>query len=144
MLTFPDAVIWLRERTVLGVLPTRVLRAIAHLMTDRVVSAHQQLVQAGAPVKELYILQQGRIQGDRSGQTSSAWAVSWLPGAAIHLQELLLGQPAQRTVVSLSECKLWVVVSRFLSRLSFNLSRNYPNPIPSASPGTRPTFLPIK
>ena len=72
-------------------------------------SANQQLVQEGASVKELYILQQGRIQGDRISQTRSAWTVSWLPGAAIHLQELLLGQSAQRTVVTLSDCRLWVV-----------------------------------
>ena len=109
MTAFPDLVTWLRERTVLGSLSTEALRAIAQVMEDRVVSVNQQLIQEGEPVKELYILQQGRLQGDRLGQTSSAWTVSWLPGAAIHLQELFLGQPAQRTVVSLSECRLWVV-----------------------------------
>ena len=109
MIAFPDGVTWLQERTDLGVLSTEVLRAIAQIIEERVVSANQQLVPEGVPVKELYILQQGRLQGDRRGQTNSAWTVSWLPGATIHLQELLLGQPAQRTVVSLSECRLWVV-----------------------------------
>jgi transcriptional regulator with AAA-type ATPase domain len=117
MMTFPDLVTWLQERTAFGILSVEVLNAIAQVMQQQVVSANTRLVLEDAPVDYLYILQQGRIESDRaspalrsrSNQTSSAWAISWLPGAIIHLQELLFDQPAQRTVQTLSECHLWVI-----------------------------------
>jgi transcriptional regulator with AAA-type ATPase domain/NAD-dependent dihydropyrimidine dehydrogenase PreA subunit len=109
MMTFPDLVTWLQERTAFGILPAEVLNAIAQVMEERVVPANTRLVQEDTPVDYLYILQQGQLESDRTNQTSTAWAVSWLPGAIIHLQELLFDQPAQRTATTLSECHLWVV-----------------------------------
>ena len=108
-MTFPDLVTWLQERTAFGILPAEVLNVIAQVMEERVVSANTRLVQEDTPVEHLYILQQGQLESDRTNQTSTAWAVSWLPGAIIHLQELLFDQPAQRTATTLSECHLWVV-----------------------------------
>lgn len=108
-MTFPDLVTWLQERTALGILPAEVLNAIALVMEERVVPANTRLVQEDTAVDYLYILQQGQLESDRTNQTSTAWAVSWLPGAIIHLQELLFDQPAQRTATTLSECHLWVV-----------------------------------
>ena len=109
MMTFPDLVTWLQERTAFGILSEEVLNAIALVMEERVVPANTRLVQEDTPVDYLYILQQGQLESDRTNQTSTAWAVSWLPGAIIHLQELLFDQPAQRTATTLSECHLWVV-----------------------------------
>jgi len=108
-MTFPDLVTWLQERTAFGILSEEVLNAIASVMEERVVSANTRLVQEDTAVEHLYILQQGQLESDRTNQTSTAWAVSWLPGAIIHLQELLFDQPAQRTATTLSECHLWVV-----------------------------------
>jgi len=108
-MTFPDLVTWLQERTAFGILSEEVLNAIALVMEERVVPANTRLVQEDTPVDYLYILQQGQLESDRTNQTSTAWAVSWLPGAIIHLQELLFDQPAQRTATTLSECHLWVV-----------------------------------
>jgi transcriptional regulator with AAA-type ATPase domain/NAD-dependent dihydropyrimidine dehydrogenase PreA subunit len=108
-MTFPDLVTWLQERTAFGILSTEVLNAIAQVMEERVVPANTRLVLEDTPVEYLYILQQGQLQSDRTSQTSSAWAVSWLPGAIIHLQELLFDQPTQRTARTLSECHLWVI-----------------------------------
>ncbi|HEY9872178.1 MAG TPA: hypothetical protein V6D12_02020, partial [Candidatus Obscuribacterales bacterium] len=85
---FPDAVLWLQERTALGVLPTTVLEAIAHEISEQVVPASQRLVVEDTPPEGLYILLEGRLEGDRTNQTGSAWVVSFLPGATIHLQEL--------------------------------------------------------
>ena len=106
---FPDLVTWLQERTAFGILSAEVINAIAQVMEERVVSANTRLVQEDTPVDNLYILQQGQLESDRTNQTSAAWAVSWLPGAIIHLQELLFDQPAQRTATTLSECHLWVI-----------------------------------
>jgi transcriptional regulator with AAA-type ATPase domain len=119
MMTFPDLVTWLQERTAFGILSVEVLNAIAQVMEERVVSANTRLVLEDTTVEYLYILQQGRLESDRSNQTSSAWAISWLPGAIIHLQELLFDQPAQRTVKTLSECHLWLIpAERFRELLS--------------------------
>jgi transcriptional regulator with AAA-type ATPase domain/NAD-dependent dihydropyrimidine dehydrogenase PreA subunit len=108
-MTFPDLVTWLQERTAFGILSTQVLNAIAQVMEEQVVPANTRLVLEDTPVEYLYILQQGQLESDRTNQMSSAWAVSWLPGAIIHLQELLFDQPAQRTARTLSECHLWVI-----------------------------------
>ena len=108
-MTFPDLVTWLQERTAFGILSAEVLNAIAPVMEEQVVPANTRLVLEDTPVENLYILQQGQLEGERTNQTSSAWAVSWLPGAIINLQELLFDQPAQRTATTLSDCHLWVV-----------------------------------
>ncbi len=108
-MTAPDLVTWLQERTAFGILPEEVLNAIAQVMEEQRVPDNTRLVLEDTPIKYLYILQQGRLESDRANQTSSFWAVSWLPGAIIHLQELLFNQPAQRTAKTLSDCHLWAI-----------------------------------
>lgn len=54
-------------------------------------------------------MKQGHLESDRTSQTNTVWASSLLPGAVINLQELLLEQPAQRTITTITECHLWVV-----------------------------------
>jgi transcriptional regulator with AAA-type ATPase domain/NAD-dependent dihydropyrimidine dehydrogenase PreA subunit len=130
-MTAPDLVTWLRERTALEKLSPEVLEAIAQVMEEEVVPADQRLAVEDTTVKNLYILQQGQLESDRTSQTSTAWSVSWLPGAIIHLQELLLDQPAQRTTKTLSECHLWVVpAAKFQA-----LASQYPEIAHSFSPG---------
>lgn len=108
-MTFPDLVTWLQERTAFGIFSEEVLNAIAQVMEERVVPENTRLVLEDTPVEYLYILEKGQLESDRANPTSSLWAVSWLPGAIIHLQELLFNQPAQRTAKSLSECHLWAI-----------------------------------
>ncbi|NEO29476.1 MAG: cyclic nucleotide-binding domain-containing protein [Symploca sp. SIO3C6] len=116
-MTFPDLVTWLRERTAFSILPELVLKAIAQIMEESVVKANECIVLEGTPVENLYILQQGQLEGNRTTQTSSAWAVSWLPGAIINLQEVLLEQEAQRTVITRSDCQLWVIPANQFQKL---------------------------
>ena len=129
-MTFPDLVTWLQERTAFGILPAEVLNAIALVMEERVVPANTRLVQEDTPVDYLYILQQGQLESDRTSQTTTAWAVSWLPGAIIHLQELLFNQPAQRTAKTLNECQLWVIPAEHFQ----NLLTQYPEISQAFSP----------
>ncbi len=118
-MTFPDLVTWLQERTAFGILSEEVLSAIAQVMEKRVVSANTRLVLEDTPVDNLYILESGRIESDRSSQTSPAWAMSLLPGAVIHSQELLFDQLAQRTAKTLSEAHLWAIpAAKFRELLS--------------------------
>ena len=112
-----DLVIWLQERTALGVLSPEVLNAIAQVLEERVVPANHRLVVEDALPEALYILIQGQLVGNRTSQTSPVAPNSFLPGAVIHLQELLLDQPAQQTVTALSECRLWVVTAAQFQQL---------------------------
>ncbi|MEQ8469298.1 sigma 54-interacting transcriptional regulator [Coleofasciculus sp. E1-EBD-02] len=106
-MTYFDLVTWLRERTAFSILSDEILQAIAPRMEALAVNAQERLVIEDTPVDYLYILQQGRIEGYRTNQLGSIWGVSWLPGAVIHLQELLLNQSAQRTILTRSDSHLW-------------------------------------
>ncbi|MEC4893734.1 MAG: sigma 54-interacting transcriptional regulator [Oscillatoria sp. PMC 1051.18] len=108
-MSLTNLVTWLRERTAFSVLSEEVIEAIAQVMSEKIVSADEILVKEDTPVKNLYILAKGKLESDRTSQTSNAWAISWLPGAIIHLQELLFNQPVQRTIFSRSECSLWEI-----------------------------------
>ncbi|MBV8882656.1 MAG: cyclic nucleotide-binding domain-containing protein, partial [Chroococcidiopsidaceae cyanobacterium CP_BM_RX_35] len=94
-----------------------VLSAIAQVLEERVVPANQCLVVEGTPPEALYILIQGQLESETTSQTGSVTLSSFLPGAVIHLQELLLEQPAQQTVRTLSECHLWAVTATQFQQL---------------------------
>ena len=84
----PDLLIWLQERTVLSVLSSEVLNAIAQVAVERVIPANERLVVQDTDPEALYILQQGRLESKRTNLTNPVWATSLLPGSAINLQEL--------------------------------------------------------
>ncbi len=100
--------IWLQERTALGVLSPEVLNGIAEVIEDQVVPANYRLVIQDTPPQALYILKQGQLESEDTLQTKLS-PCGFLPGTVINLQELLLNQPSQRTIITLSECHLWVV-----------------------------------
>ncbi len=108
-MTSPEIVIWLTERTALGILSPAPLSAIAQVIEQQVVPANHRLVTEGTPPEALYILLEGKLESDSSNQTNPALAIGFLPGAVIHLQELLLDELAQRTITTVTECHLWVV-----------------------------------
>ncbi|MBR8836807.1 MAG: cyclic nucleotide-binding domain-containing protein [Stigonema ocellatum SAG 48.90 = DSM 106950] len=108
-MTSPDTLIWLQERTALGILPPASLSAIAQVIEEQVVPANHRLVTEGTPPEALYILQEGQLESNSNNQTNPALAVGFLRGAVIHLQELLLDELAASTITTLTECHLWVV-----------------------------------
>jgi transcriptional regulator with AAA-type ATPase domain/NAD-dependent dihydropyrimidine dehydrogenase PreA subunit len=101
--------IWLQERTALGALSAEARQAIANLMQLQHLSAEEILVTAGDPVAGLYILQDGQMQSQALPMAGSSFALGLLPGSVIHLQELLLHQPAQYTVTAISPVQLWFI-----------------------------------
>lgn len=103
----PDSVIWLQERTALGILSPDTLNAFTQVVEEQIVPADHQLVLEDTFPEALYILKQGQLES--SSQTDSAADFGFLPGAVINLQELLLEQPAPTTVVTRSECHVWVI-----------------------------------
>ncbi|ASC71787.1 hypothetical protein XM38_027410 [Halomicronema hongdechloris C2206] len=110
----PDIVTWLQERTALNLLSEDILEALAPCLEERSIQAQQRLVVAGEQPDGLYVLHQGRLETDeRPG------AVSYLPGAVLNLESLLLDQPPDKTVVALTPVRLWYLrADRFRQLLS--------------------------
>jgi transcriptional regulator with AAA-type ATPase domain/NAD-dependent dihydropyrimidine dehydrogenase PreA subunit len=106
----PDVGLWLQERTALGILPANVLEAIAQEISERIVPANQHLVVENTAPDGLYIPISGRLESDRYCQSGATW-IGLLPGATINLRELLLNEPVSKTIVTLSECRLWFIRS---------------------------------
>lgn len=117
-MTSPDLLIWLQEQTALGILSTDVLSAIAIRMEEQVELANRRLVLEDTSPEKLYILKQGRLESYRTSETGPAQASSLLPGAVINLQELLLDQPARQTVITLTDCDLWVIPAAEFQQLA--------------------------
>jgi transcriptional regulator with AAA-type ATPase domain/NAD-dependent dihydropyrimidine dehydrogenase PreA subunit len=109
MLDVPDRAIWLKERTVLSELPLPILQAIAQVTEEQTVQANRRLILEEQTPESLYILKSGQVESYRTSLNGPAWASSLLPGSIIHLQELLLDQPAQRTVITLTDCEFWLI-----------------------------------
>lgn len=105
-----DRVQWLRERTPLGVLSDDVLGGIADRLQSETVEENRRLVLEDTPPPALYILKSGRLETyHTSADSTASGATSLLPGSVLHLKELLLDQPAEQTVITLSDCEFWTV-----------------------------------
>ncbi len=93
MMSFPpETVIWLQERTPLGILSSAVLDAIAQVMESTFLPAESTLVSEGTSPEALYILQQGQLESKTSNKNNPALACGFLPGAIVQLKELLLDE----------------------------------------------------
>ncbi len=101
MLTSPEIVTWLQERTTLGILSSEVLNAMPAAIEETVIPAGKNLVTEGTSPQALYILVNGQIESDD--------VCGFLPGAVIHLQEILLDELTPFTITTLTECHLWVI-----------------------------------
>jgi transcriptional regulator with AAA-type ATPase domain/NAD-dependent dihydropyrimidine dehydrogenase PreA subunit len=100
---------WLRETTILGALSEGVLAAIADQIQVEIVAENYRLILEDTYPQDLYILKCGRLESYRTRKTTVADAVSLLPGTVLHLKELLLDQPTERTVITLSDCLVWKI-----------------------------------
>ncbi|MBE9205644.1 sigma 54-interacting transcriptional regulator [Nostoc sp. LEGE 06077] len=108
-MTSKETVIWLQERTTLGILSSAALNAIAELLEERVVSKGSNLVSAETSPEALYILKDGQIESDTSNKSNFSLACGFLPGAVINLKELLLDELTPSTIVALTESHVWVI-----------------------------------
>jgi transcriptional regulator with AAA-type ATPase domain/NAD-dependent dihydropyrimidine dehydrogenase PreA subunit len=108
-MTSPETVIWLQERSTLGILSSAVLNAIAEVIEEQVVPAQTNLVSEGNFPEALYILIQGQLESSSTNQTNSALACGFLPGAVINLKELVLDEVTPFTITAVTECHLWIV-----------------------------------
>jgi transcriptional regulator with AAA-type ATPase domain/NAD-dependent dihydropyrimidine dehydrogenase PreA subunit len=100
---------WLQQNTLFGALSMEALGAIAAALQETFIAENRRLVLEDTCALALYILRSGRLESYHTNPTSTATAVSLLPGSVLHLQELLLDQPVAQTAISLSDCVLWML-----------------------------------
>jgi len=99
--TISDRVIWLKERSALSVLDESTLAALSERLETRRVPPHQEVVIADTPPDGLYILESGRLE-HKPGASSP---MSFLPGSVLNLRSLLLNEPVEKTILTLSDCR---------------------------------------
>ncbi|MCU0524982.1 MAG: sigma 54-interacting transcriptional regulator [Elainella sp. Prado103] len=111
-----EKVEWLQQQTVFGQLSEPVLVAlVAQIQVEQLLENRRLILEDTEP-SGVYILRSGRLEAYRTSPDSVAKTVSLLPGTVLHVREVLLDQPTQQTVISLSDCELWQVSrSAFLS-----------------------------
>lgn len=110
--------IWLKERSALGNLPDAVLEAMLPQFQYQEFFANRRLVLEDTLPDGLYILGRGHLERYRTNPSGPAWASSLLPGAVLHLTELLLEQPTQETVVALTDCQFWFMPKAKLAAIA--------------------------
>jgi transcriptional regulator with AAA-type ATPase domain/NAD-dependent dihydropyrimidine dehydrogenase PreA subunit len=103
------ALVWLKERSALGTLPKAVLAAILPKLQFQEFAANRRVVLEDTLPDGLYILGRGHLERYRTSTSGLASVSSLLPGAVLHLSELLLDQPAQYTIITLTDCQFWVL-----------------------------------
>ncbi len=98
------------------------LTAIAAQVQEESIPENYRLILENTYPQALYFLYSGRLESYRSQKTDEAGVLSLLPGTVLHLKELLLDQPVERTIMTLSDCSFWKV-----SREAFvALAKQYP------------------
>ncbi|WP_017651260.1 sigma 54-interacting transcriptional regulator [Fortiea contorta] len=108
-MTFSETVIWLQERTSLGILAVEVLNAIAQVLQLQVIPPKTNLVSENTSPEALYILIDGQLESNTTNQTNPVLACGFLAGAVINLKELLLDQSTPLTITTLTECHVWQI-----------------------------------
>ncbi len=103
------SLVWLKERSLLGSLPEPILKAVVSQLTRLNLPGNQRLVLEDTPPVALYILGRGRLEQYRTSPNGPAWASSLLPGAVMHLTEILLDQRTRFTLITLTDCELWTI-----------------------------------
>lgn len=100
---------WLQQQTSLGVLSEAALTAIEAVIQVEQVQENRRLVLEDTVPTAIYILKSGRLEAYHTSSDSIAKAISLLPGSVLHIKEILLDQPTEQTVITLSDCELWVI-----------------------------------
>ncbi|MEO0539883.1 MAG: cyclic nucleotide-binding domain-containing protein [Cyanobacteria bacterium P01_A01_bin.105] len=113
-----ERVRWLQTNTLFAGLSTELVSAIAACLTDHTLQENQRLIREDTVPETLYILKSGRLESYRTRRTNTAQVLSLLPGTVLHLQELLLDQPTEQTILALSDCCLWQLSGQRLKALA--------------------------
>ncbi|MEM9484475.1 MAG: cyclic nucleotide-binding domain-containing protein [Cyanobacteria bacterium P01_F01_bin.116] len=114
-----ERVAWLQSTTCLHVLAEEVLVAISTHLTPLSFQVNRRLILEDTHPTALYILKSGQLERYRSQRTSMAQTVDLLPGVVLHLQEILLDQPTDYTIITLEDCELWQLSADRLKQIAY-------------------------
>jgi len=122
-MTVENLLIWLRERTALGVFSEEIVEAIARLLQPQTRAANEKIITQNNPADGLYILQTGRLETAREIQSASGGAQtqkisSLLPGEIMLVPELILERAAEKSIITLTECELLFLPGAEFQKLS--------------------------
>jgi transcriptional regulator with AAA-type ATPase domain/NAD-dependent dihydropyrimidine dehydrogenase PreA subunit len=112
------SLVWLKERSGLSLLPDPILEAMHAKLQFQEVYAMRRLVLEDTLPDALYILGRGHLERYRTNPNGPAWSSSLLPGEVLHLREILIDQPTQYTIVTLTDCQFWVLPKADLSAIA--------------------------
>lgn len=115
-MTQSHIVTWLQERTPLSLMQEEALQVLAEGVETQTLESDHILTRAGSSPDGLYILWEGRLES-QGGDGESLSSLSYLPGTVLNLEALLLDQPVERTVKTLSVCQVWFVSASKLRSL---------------------------
>ena len=100
-----DIVSFLQHKTCLSDLPAEVLEAIASNLTEQTIASDEILITENSEPLGLYIIRAGRLKSDSQSDGSS----SLLSGTVLNLYALVLEQPTQYQVKTISETEVWFI-----------------------------------
>jgi len=110
--------VWLQDNTDLDIFPEEILNCLAAAVQAQTMAANRRLILEDTLPEAVCILRQGRLECYRTSLTDTARANSLLPGAVLHLSEILFDQPVQQTIVTLTDCEFWVISRQDLLQIT--------------------------
>lgn len=114
-----DLVSFLQQKTCLGILSSDILTTIASNLTEQTIAPKQTIVSENVEPDILYIVKSGRLASNSIAESSQS---SLLSGTVLNLYAILLNQPTQYQVETITEVRVWS-----LERLRFQeLIQQYP------------------
>ena len=99
-----DLVSFLQQKTCLGNLSLEVLGAIASLLDEQTIATDEIIITEDTQPDGLYIIHTGKVSSDSQSESHPS---SLLSGTVLNLYALLLNQPTQYTIKTVSETKVW-------------------------------------
>ncbi len=109
-----DLVSFLQQKTCLGNLSLEVLGAIASLLDEQTIATDEIIITEDTQPDGLYIIHTGKVSSDSQSESDPS---SLLSGTVLNLYALLLNQPTQYTIKTVSETKVWFLEGRGFQKL---------------------------
>lgn len=118
MTSSEDIKAWLQEHTDLDIFPEKILDRLARKVEVQTLEANRRLILEDTLPDAVYILRQGRLESYHTSLVDTAQVCSLLPGAVLHLFDILLDQPTLQTIITLTDCKFWVISKKDLLKIA--------------------------
>lgn len=118
MTSSEDIKAWLQEHTDLDIFPDKILDRLARTVEVQTLEANRRLILEDTLPDAVYILRQGRLESYHTSLVDTAQVCSLLPGAVLHLFDILLDQPTLQTINTLTDCQFWVISKKDLLKIA--------------------------